>query len=99
MNTRCFFAVLALAFSSGLLAQDRRGELGLRYWLSTGETKHSHNAQVLIPSAGMGRVNKGSFDDEDYNAGQVKFLDTTSVVKEGRISYFTLDVGRYEWSL
>jgi hypothetical protein len=115
------------------LAAAPRGELGLRYWLSTGETKNSHNAQVLSPTAGnptsvltyenldahvleahtrlrfggnwflkgnlgLGRVNTGSFDDEDYLAGQVKFLDTTSSVTEGRISYFTLDVGRYEWS-
>jgi len=111
-----------------------RAELGLRYWLSTGETKHSHNAQVLAPAfgnptsvltyenldahvleahgrvrfadnwflkgyVGLGRVNTGSFDDEDYFAGQVKFSDTTSSVKEGSISYFTIDVGRYEWSL
>ena len=135
MNKRCFFVVLALAFSSAVLAQDSpRGEVGLRYWLSSGETKNSHNAQVLVPSAGnptsvltyenldahvfevhartrfggnwflkgnagLGRIHSGSFDDEDYLAGQVKFLDTTSSVREGRISYFTLDVGRYQWSL
>jgi hypothetical protein len=134
MNTRCFFVVLALALSSAVLAQEPRGELGVRYWLSTGESKHSHNAQVLVPSAGnptsvltyenldahvleahtrlrfggnwylkgnagLGLITTGSFDDEDYSAGQVKFLDTTSSVREGRISYFTLDVGRYEWSL
>jgi outer membrane protease len=136
VNLRSFVVALAIAVSPATFAQEAapRGELGVRYWLSTGETKHSHNAQVLFPSAGnptsvltyenldahvfeahararfggnwflkgnagLGVVNTGSFDDEDYFAGQVKFLDTTSSVKEGRISYFTLDVGRYEWSL
>jgi len=51
--------VVALVFSSGALAQDPapppdfaapldRGELGIRYWLSTGENKHAHNAQGLV---------------------------------------------------
>jgi hypothetical protein len=135
VNRAHLLFALTLVVSPSLFAQEApRGELGLRYWLSTGETKHSHNAQVLLPTAGnptsvliyenldahvleaharlrfaetwflkgnvgLGRVNTGSFDDEDYLAGQVKVLDTTSSVKEGRISYFTLDVGRYEWSL
>ena len=135
MKRSCLLAVLALAASTGVFAQEApRGELGMRYWLSTGENKHSHNAQVLEPSAGnptsvltyenldahvfeayarlrfggnwflkgnagLGRINTGLFDDEDYFAGQVKFLDTTSSVREGRLSYFTIDLGRYEWSL
>jgi hypothetical protein len=136
VNLRSLAVALAVAVSPATFAQEvaPRGEFGVRYWLSTGETRHSHNAQVLIPSAGnptsvltyenldahvfeahararfggnwvlkgnvgLGIVNTGSFDDEDYFAGQVKFLDTTSSVKEGRISYFTFDVGRYEWSL
>jgi hypothetical protein len=121
------------------LAQDApfaaaRGELGVRYWLSTGENKHSHNAQALFPDAGnptsvltyenldahvlevygrqnfrhnwflkgnlgFGRINRGSFDDEDFEAGQVKFSDTTSSVTAGWIGYGTLDVGRNEWVL
>lgn len=124
-------AAVALAAWSNAWGQ---AELGLRYWLSTGESKHSHNAQVLFPSAGnptsvltyedleahvveahgrvrfagnwflkgnvgLGSVTGGSFDDEDFSAGQVKFSDTTSSVKEGSISYFTIDVGRYEWTL
>jgi hypothetical protein len=136
VNLRSFLLALAVVVSPATFAEEAapRGELGVRYWLSTGETKHSHNAQVLFPgagnptsvltyenldahvfevhararfagnwflkgNAGLGVINTGSFDDEDYFAGQVKSLDTTSSVKEGRISYFTIDVGRYEWSL
>jgi len=136
--------VVALAFSSGALAQDPapppdfaapldRAELGIRYWLSTGENKHAHNAQGLVPSLGnptsvllyenldanvleifgrqrfaerwflkgtlgIGRINTGSFDDEDFAAGQVKFSDTTSSVTAGRIGYGTFDVG-HQWVL
>ena len=46
---------------------------------------------------GIGSVREGSFDDEDYNVGQVKFSDTTSTVRGERLSYFTLDVGREIW--
>jgi hypothetical protein len=130
---RLFAVALAVAASSGVLAQEAsRGELGLRYWLSSGETKRSHNAQVLEPTLGnptsvllyenldahvmeahgrqnfrenwfikgnlgIGRINTGSFDDEDFEAGQVKFSDTTSSVPEGWIAYGTLDIGRNEW--
>lgn len=110
-----------------------RGELGVRYWLSTGETQNSHNAHGATPAAGnptsvltyenldanvlelfarqnfgdkwfvkgnlgVGRINAGSFDDEDYLAGQVKFLDTTSSVTEGTIGYGTIDIGLIPWS-
>jgi hypothetical protein len=131
----CLVVALALVASTGVFAQDApRGELGVRYWLSTGETKHSHNAQGVQPdlgnptsvltysdldahivevhgranfaenwfiqgNVGLGRINTGSFDDEDYAAGQFKYLDTTSSVTEGRVSYFTIDIGRSEWSL
>ena len=49
--------VLALAMSPLASAQEpwpisRRGELGVRYWLSTGETKISHNAQGVDPTLG-----------------------------------------------
>jgi len=112
----------------------QRGEFGVRYWLSSGETKNSHNAQGASPlvgnptsvltyenldahvlelfwrqsfaaswflkgNLGIGRVTTGSFDDEDYLAGQFKFLDTTSSVTEGTIAYGTLDIGVREWSL
>ena len=142
--------IIALALSSGALAQDtpppqvapppqdappafNRGELGLRYWLSTGETKHAHNAQGAVPSLGnptsvllyenldanalelfgrttferdwflkgflgVGRINTGSFDDEDFSRGQVKFSDTTSSVSAGWLAYGALDVGHH-WLL
>jgi len=130
--------ILALAISPAAIAQDewpiaRRGDLGVRYWLSTGETKRSHNAQGIDPTlgnptsvllyenldanvlelfwrqnfrnslflkgtVGVGRINRGSFDDEDFEAGQVKFSDTTSSVTQGRIGYGTLDLG-YQWVL
>jgi len=129
----------ALAVSAGALAEEspaptQRGDLGVRYWLSTGETKRSHNAQSFDPALGnptsvllyenldanvleifgrqnfagrwflkgflgIGRVNTGSFDDEDYRTGQFKFLDTTSSVTQGRIGYGALDIGRNEWVL
>jgi hypothetical protein len=129
--------ILLLLFSSALLAEERpareRGELGVRYWLSTGETERSHNAQSRDPTLGnptsvllyenldanvlelfgrqnfrnnlfvkgtlgVGRINTGSFDDEDFDRGQIKFSDTTSSVPQGRIGYGTLDLG-YQWVL
>ena len=48
-------------------------------------------------NAGIGDVQSGSFDDEDYDAGQVKVSDTTSQVRGDRLSYFTLDAGRELW--
>jgi hypothetical protein len=111
----------------------KRGDLGVRWWVSTGETKISHNAQNLDPTAGnptsvleyndldahalelfgrqnfrndfflkgvlgVGRINSGAFEDEDFNLGQVKFSDTTSAVPQGRIDYALVDVGRH-WVL
>lgn len=136
--------ILALALSPALgisplaSAQEpwpasRRGDLGVRYWLSTGETKISHNAQGLDPrlgnptsvlvygnldahvlevfgrenfrnnvflkaAVGVGRINRGFFDDEDYLAGQVKFSDTTSSMRDGRIGYGMIDLG-HQWVL
>ena len=137
--SRCW-ALLLLAACAAATAQDdplpaaRRGDLGVRYWLSTGETSRSHSAQSLNPSLGnptsvllyenldanvvelfaraqsnrdsvflkatlgVGRINTGLFHDEDFNAGQVKFSDTTSSVTEGRIGYATIDLGR-QWVL
>jgi hypothetical protein len=45
-------------------------------------------------NVGLGKVQRGSFDDEDYDAGQVKVSDTTSSVRSDRLSYFTLEGGR-----
>jgi hypothetical protein len=115
------------------MAPAARGELGARYWLSTGETKISHNAQGSNPAfgnptsiltyenldansfelfgrtllgrnwflkglVGVGRVNTGSLDDEDYLRGQVKFSDTTSSITEGWLGYGSIDVG-HQWVL
>ena len=47
---------------------------------------------------GAGELRDGSFDDEDYGAGQVKTDDTTSAVRGERFSYLTLDVGKDIWA-
>jgi hypothetical protein len=135
--TRIWLFALALASACPVaLAQatsePQTFEAGLRYWLSTGKTKLSHNAQSLDPTAGnptsiltyedleahvlelqgrwnlaerwyvkgnvgLGVIRNGSFDDEDYLAGQFKFLDTTSSVTAKRLTYFSLDIGRDLW--
>lgn len=127
-------ALAGTALAEGPVQSGKRGDLGIRYWLSSGETKTSHNAQPLDPTLGnptsvllyesldanllelfgrrdfhgrwflkgilgVGRVNGGSFDDEDFNAGQVKFSDTTSSVNQGRIGYGVLDLGWNVWVL
>jgi outer membrane protease len=137
MRIRALILVWALAGTA--LAEEpvqsvKHAELGIRYWLSTGETKSSHNAQSVDPTLGnptsvllyenldanvlelfgrrdfherwflkgilgVGSVKGGSFDDEDFNAGQVKFSDTTSSVKQGRIGYGVLDLGWNVWVL
>ena len=47
---------------------------------------------------GIGRITRGYFDDEDYRAGQVKFSDTTSSMRDGRIGYGMIDLGHH-WVL
>jgi hypothetical protein len=123
----------AAAQEPGTAQAFQRGELGARYWLSTGETRHSHNAQGVAPSlgnptstltydnldahalelfgrttfaerwflkgvVGVGRINTGNFDDEDFAAGQIKTDDTTSSVSSGSLGYGSLDVG-HQWVL
>jgi hypothetical protein len=108
-------------------------ELGIRYWVSSGITQWSHNAQAIDPSAGnptsiltydeltahaielharrnfrdgwflrgnagLGSVRDGSLDDEDYAAGQFKFLDSTSPVQGNRLAYAGIEVGRSLWA-
>jgi outer membrane protease len=131
--------LLTLALSPAASAEEPpaawdRGEISIRYWLSTGETKNSHNARAASPivgnptsvltwenldahvlelaartslagnwfikgNLGVGSITGGSFDDEDYLAGQFKFLDTTSSVPEGTITYATFDIGITPWVL
>ena len=130
MRLRVLVLAAALALPPYAQAQ---GELGARWWASSGETKLSHNAQILNPAlgnptsvlvygnldantlelfgrfnlnerwflkgvAGFGDINRGAFDDEDFNVGQVKFSDTSSSVTQGRISYGSIDFGR-QWTL
>jgi hypothetical protein len=47
---------------------------------------------------GAGELRDGTFDDEDYNAGQIKASDTASAVRGDRFSYLTLDFGRNVWT-
>ena len=47
--------------------------------------------------AGMGNIESGSFDDEDFRAGQVKFSDTTSSVKGDGLSFVSVDLGTDLW--
>ena len=130
--------IAGLALSGAAWSQEQpvpRGDLGVRYWISSGETKRAHNAQSFDPTLGnptsvllyenldantielfgrqyfgggqwlikgfigLGEVTRGSFRDEDFNAGQVKFSDTTSSVTAGDISYGAIDIGRNEWRL
>lgn len=127
-------ALLVWLLSAALPASAQGWELGARYWLSTGSTVRSHNAQGVAPSrgnptsvltyedlnahalelyarkdfgqrwflrgnAGLGWIRSGTFDDEDFLAGQVKSIDTTSAVKGNRLSYATIDLGRDFWVL
>jgi hypothetical protein len=48
-------------------------------------------------NVGFGDIKSGSFDDEDFNAGQAKFSDTTSTVKGNTLTYFTFDAGGDLW--
>ncbi len=129
LSCRLMFA-LTMFLSAGAYSQeatDRRNELGVRYWLSTGETSWNHTAgepalgsptSVLTydkleghsaelyfrryfretwfvrGNAGLGTIRKGSFDDEDFAARQVKFSDTTSPVEGAGLRYATLDFGK-----
>jgi hypothetical protein len=43
--------------------------------------------------AGIGKVVDGSLDDEDYFVGQVKFSDTYSEQRDGRLGYLSADIG------
>jgi hypothetical protein len=56
--------------------------------------KNLAHGGFLKGNAGLGDTRSGSFDDEDFSRGQVKFSDTTSTVKGNRLSYFTIDVGK-----
>ena len=136
MRIRALIAGLVLSGAAWSEEQPvPRGDLGVRYWISSGETKRAHNAQSFDPTLGnptsvllyenldantielfgrqyfgggqwlikgfigLGEITRGTFRDEDFNAGQVKFSDTTSSVTAGDISYGAIDIGRNEWRL
>ena len=48
-------------------------------------------------NAGLGTITRGSFDDEDFFAGQLKFSDTTSSVQGNKLTYASVDLGRDLW--
>lgn len=138
MMSVMLLVVLGFALAPCAAAQEAAArpqtELGVRYWLSTGETRHSHNAQGVDPTLGnptsvliyenldahvveffgrrnfganwfvkgnigVGLINAGMFEDEDFKAGQVRDAHTTSSVPSGWIAHVTLDLGRDEWTL
>jgi hypothetical protein len=55
--SRLWVAALLFSIAGSAAGQEdeprrARGDFGVRYWLSSGETKHSHNAQVADPRFG-----------------------------------------------
>jgi hypothetical protein len=48
-------------------------------------------------NAGFGDITSGSLRDEDFNAGQVKFSDTTTTIKGDSLTYVSVDVGTDLW--
>ena len=75
----------------------------LQYDTLTGHAIELHARKVLDGrwfgrgNLGVGWVRKGWFDDEDFNAGQQKFSDSTSTVKDSNLAYATVDLGREMW--
>ena len=55
--------------------------------------KRWHQGWFITGNAGLGQIYKGSVNDSDYNAGQVKFSETNSSINEGQLGYLTLDGG------
>lgn len=134
-------ALLVLAclacVSLGVGAQEKQSDragwgVGARYWLSSGTTERSHNAQVVAPTLGnptsvltfrdlkarvvelyarkafenglflrghigLGSIRGGNFDDEDFDVGQVKTVETVSAVKGDKVRYFAIEAGPDIW--
>ena len=55
------------------------------------------NGWFVKGNVGMGSIKHGTFDDEDFFAGQVKFSDSTSAVKGNTLRYATIDIGHELW--
>ena len=107
-------------------------EFGVRYWLSSGMTRRSHDASRFPPlanptstleyddmwansfelyarktlgekwwakgSVGVGRINTGTFTDQDFIilGGELFYAETVSGM-DGDLKYGTIDVGREVW--
>jgi hypothetical protein len=54
---------------------------------------HKPSGWFVKGVAGLGTVVDGNIVDRDYLAGQIKFSDTTSVVKDGNLAFAMMDVG------
>jgi hypothetical protein len=61
--------------------------------------KNFGNGWFVRGNAGIGWIRDGSFDDEDFKRGQIKFSDSTSPIRGNRLTYATLDIGRDLWAL
>jgi hypothetical protein len=59
--------------------------------------KRLSNDGFIKGYAGLGDIKSGSFQDEDFDAGQVKSQDTTSTVKGNYLRYATIDFGGDVW--
>ena len=76
--------------TSVLKYDDMDAYSGEFFWYARNETGTFAKGFV-----GGGGLNAGSLDDEDYLAGQVKFLDTYSRLKGDDLIYGTIDVGQH----
>jgi hypothetical protein len=60
--------------------------------------RKSFNDNLYIKGyAGFGGIKSGSLDDEDFLAGQVKFMDTTSSVTADALQFVSIDLGADVW--
>lgn len=57
------------------------------FWFARNETDTFAKGFI-----GGGGLNNGNLDDEDYNAGQVKFSDTFSKIRGSDLIYGTIDI-------
>jgi hypothetical protein len=126
-------ALLTAAGAQAQPATEAAGfEFGVRYWLSSGMTRRSHDASRFPPlanptstleyddmwansielyarkalgekwwvkgSAGVGRINTGTFTDQDFIIlnGDLFYAETVSGM-DGDLKYGSLDIGREVW--
>ena len=75
--------------TSVLVYDGMDGFAGEFFWFARNETDTFAKGFI-----GGGGLNKGSLDDEDYFAGQVKFSDTFSRIRGSDMIYGTIDIGQ-----